>query len=297
MTRPNCPPQTSATESGGRPAGRSPAQLSRSLTGRDYISYSALNLYRQCPLQYRFRYVDQRPEPLVSASLVFGGAVHAALQRFFQEQLTGRSVPLTELMEVFHQYWQAETKTRTVQYAKGEDAPGLKERARSMLQAFLASPQARPEGRIVGVEEELVTKLADDVPPLLARVDLLVDTGRELRIIDLKTARTRWTAEQAEQAADQLWLYAQAARRLIPQRRLKLEFVVLTKTRQPAVQTLPVPLQEQHWSRVRELARLVWRAITAGLFYPAPSPLRCPTCPFQPACRPWPTSPELVQQS
>ncbi|HHK41479.1 MAG TPA: hypothetical protein ENJ50_03585, partial [Planctomycetaceae bacterium] len=74
------------------------------------------------------------------ASLVFGGAVHAALQRFFQEQLVGRSVPLTELMEVFHQYWQAETEARTVQYAKGEDARALKERARSMLQAFLASP-------------------------------------------------------------------------------------------------------------------------------------------------------------
>jgi len=31
----------------------------------------------------------------------------------------------------------------------------------------------------------------------------------------------------------------------------------------------------------------VWRAIEAGHFYPAPSAMNCPACPFRDACRAW----------
>ncbi len=48
------------------------------------LSYSGFNCYVQCPLQWRFKYVDRVPqtrEP--DKSLVFGSTVHGAINRFY----------------------------------------------------------------------------------------------------------------------------------------------------------------------------------------------------------------------
>jgi hypothetical protein len=42
-------------------------QRIKQLPGRDYISYSAISTYQQCPLKFKFRYLDQLPEDAVSA--------------------------------------------------------------------------------------------------------------------------------------------------------------------------------------------------------------------------------------
>ena len=56
---------------------------------RDYISYSAVTTYQACPLRYYFRYVAGLPERTVSSSLVFGSAVHRAVELHFNELLPG----------------------------------------------------------------------------------------------------------------------------------------------------------------------------------------------------------------
>jgi hypothetical protein len=46
----------------------------------DTISVSQINLYRTCSLKYRFQYIDQLPRLVRAAGLVFGSAVHKALE-------------------------------------------------------------------------------------------------------------------------------------------------------------------------------------------------------------------------
>jgi len=47
------------------PASTNPAnEVARALTGRDYISWSAISTFRSCPLKYWFRYVARLPESL-----------------------------------------------------------------------------------------------------------------------------------------------------------------------------------------------------------------------------------------
>lgn len=59
---------------------------------RDYISYSAIKTYQDCPLKYFFRYVAGLPEETVSASLVFGSAIHRAIEHHFRELLAGKQL-------------------------------------------------------------------------------------------------------------------------------------------------------------------------------------------------------------
>ena len=40
------------------------------------VTHSALTPYQQCPLRYRFKYVDGLPETVVSSALIFGGVCH-----------------------------------------------------------------------------------------------------------------------------------------------------------------------------------------------------------------------------
>ena len=54
------------------------------VTQRDYISYSAISTYQLCPLRYYFHYIVGLPERTVSASLVFGSAIHRAGRTSFQ---------------------------------------------------------------------------------------------------------------------------------------------------------------------------------------------------------------------
>ena len=40
-------------------------------------------------------------------------------------------------------------------------------------------------------------------------------------------------------------------------------------------------------SRTKQVVQKVWAAIQTGHYYPNPSPLNCPTCPYQRECRAW----------
>ncbi len=76
------------------------------------------------------------------------------------------------------------------------------------------------------------------MPDILGRIDLIVETDEALKIIDLKTARTRWSTEQAERSGEQLLLYAALAKDLVPGKPIQLEFAVVTKTASPVVEAL-----------------------------------------------------------
>jgi putative RecB family exonuclease len=156
-----------------------------------------------------------------------------------------------------------------------------------VLIAFRQSELARPAGTVIGVEEELRGQIVAGVPDLLARIDLLVETEDALLVADFKTARSRWSDAQVEDQGEQLLLYSELARRLLPGKSLRLEFAVLTKGKTPAAERYLVPLDPHRVERTRRIVERIWRAIEAGHFYPAPSPMNCPSCPYRRPCREW----------
>jgi len=265
----------------------SPNTVAERLTGRDYISWSAISTYRSCPLRYFFRYCERLPEECVSASLVFGGAIHAAVQYWFEQLMAGHVEPdLDTQLDVYRDAWR-ERETAEVLFSKGDNANTLGALAERMLAAFRASQFARPAGMILGVEEQLRSPIIPGCPDVLARVDLIVDEGDALLVTDLKTARCRWTQHQAEDAAEQLLLYGELVNGMIRGRPVRLEFAVITKTKDPAVDRRVVVVDQRRIDQTRQTVGRVWRAIEGQHFYPSPSPSQCPTCEFREACRKW----------
>ena len=262
--------------------------LARSMTGRDYVSFSAISTFCQCPLKYAFRYIEGLPEETVSSSLVFGRAIHAAAEHHFNELMAGAPAPeLESLLSAFWESWRCSAEEGVIRFGKGETVLSMQLLAERVLTAFRESELAQPGGRIIGVEEELRGSLVAGVPDLLARIDLLIETDDTLIIRDFKTSRNRWRAGQAENQAEQLLLYSELARPLAPHKSLHLEFAVFSKTKEPTIERHVVLHDPQRIARTKRVIERVWRAIESGHFYPAPSAMNCPGCPYRKPCQAW----------
>ena len=254
---------------------------------RDYLSYSAISTYQRCPLRYYFRYVLGLTEETVGAALVFGSAIHRAAEFHFRELLAGNPSPdLDTLLGEYQEAWR-EREGEGVRFGKGEDVDSLGELAQRVLTTFKDSDFAKPQGVILGIEEEFRGEVVPGCPELLARVDLVVDEGDALVVTDLKTARSRWSEEQVKESSTQLLLYHELVRPLADGKPVKLRFAVITKTKQPAVDVREVFVDSHQVDRTKQIVERVWRSIEAGHFYPAPSPMNCPSCPFREPCGKW----------
>src|SRR5688572_11479314 len=115
-------------------------------TSRDYLSYSAIRQYQTCPLRYFFRYIAGIPETTISAAFVFGGAIHCAIERHFQNLLEGNAAPSQEeLLAEYKAGWQEHTLP--IRFSKDEQTDSFDNLANRMLKAFSESDLARPAGK------------------------------------------------------------------------------------------------------------------------------------------------------
>ena len=253
----------------------------------DHLSFSAISLFQSCPLRFFFRYFLGLPEETISASLVLGASLHQAVQYHFEQLLAGQPPPdLDTLLAVFQDHWQT-YESQAIQYGKTENRDTLGRLADRMLRTFLRSEFAQPQGVILGVEEELRAAIIPGCPDLLARVDLVIETEDAQQVLDFKTARSTWSADKVEEAAPQLLLYSDLAKTLTDGKPLRLSFAVLTKTQSPVLSLHDVPMDPKQVERTKRTVERVWKAIQSRHFYPVPSPLQCPTCPYRQPCRTW----------
>jgi putative RecB family exonuclease len=271
-----------------KPASTNPTnEVAKTLTGRDYISWSAISTFRTCPLKYKFRYVDRLSEESVSSALVFGTGIHTAVEQHYQALLSGDPKPdIERLMFAYRSAWLPHDPD-AIQFGSTETRASLDALAARMLTAFLNSPAASVSGRVLGVEEEIRGMLVKGMPDLYGRVDLLTEDSESLVVTDIKTSRSKWSAEQVEDSGEQLLLYSHLASEISPGKKIATRFLVLTKTKEPVIEQHVREVNPTAVKRTLASVERVWRAIESGVFYPAPSTMNCSGCGYRAACRAW----------
>jgi putative RecB family exonuclease len=256
-------------------------------SGIDHLSYSAVSTFQRCPLKWHFRYVDKLPDESIGSALAFGSAIHAGLERHFQQLLeTGKRPGIGELLLAYDDCWQS-YDARLLTFGRGEDADSLRELGEKMFTAFQEHDFSSTDGTIVAIEEPLRAEFIPGMPDLVARVDLAVQTGDELVVTDFKTSRSRWNPGQVDLQAEQLLLYSDLARKVLGDRKIRLQFAVITKAKTPVVELHEVELNEARLDRTRAVFSQVWDAIQSGIVYPAPSQMNCWGCGYKKACQQW----------
>ncbi|MCL2001286.1 MAG: PD-(D/E)XK nuclease family protein, partial [Planctomycetes bacterium] len=263
-----------------------------------HLSHSQCRSYAGCSLAW---WLSRRCDPeFVASNLIFGASFHAALDAYYQARLEGREAVLEDLLIAFTKHWADELAGQQghpplpVKYtAKEEGEAGMRALAERMLAAFLEHQRQQPS-EVIAIEEHFRVEVDSNLPPLVGRIDLIeIVTGgdgkRKLCLTDFKTAARKPSLDDI--GMDQLLIYGKAAvgLGLVNAFRLPLElrYLVVTKTKNPEVITVPVSSSPRDWPRLAEKIRQCWRGMRAGVVFPSPS-WRCSGCGYAKLCGQWP---------
>ncbi len=187
------------------------------------LSYSSVRTYLECPLRWKFLYVDRMPEA-PRGYFSFGRSVHAVLEELLrplvvpsarltprgqtQRTLDAWHEPLTpgngsalmtpeELLLVYDRLWVREG------YASAEEETRYRRLGQELLLAYLQTLQREPPAP-VAVEEHLEARW--DGIPVHGYIDRIDRTPRGvLEIVDYKTSRELSNEDVLE--SDQLSMY------------------------------------------------------------------------------------------
>jgi len=160
------------------------------LIERPHWSYSAINQYLRCPLQFYFERIRQLPVETVGSGLVLGSAVHRGLEAYHRSLQDGRPVPADHVKNIFQATWQFREQQQEIQYRSGENRQKAIDQGIALLETYLREP---PPENIVAVEQSIIVPLRNSrgeytETPLVAVIDLLTDHEEGLKVTVLKTS-------------------------------------------------------------------------------------------------------------
>jgi len=236
-----------------------------------HLSFRQIDDYETCPLKYK--YVHRLRVPLlVHHRVVYGSAIHKAVQELFRARLQGRPFGEDDLVAAFRAAWVSEgflsREHEEQRLAAGESA----------LRRFHREESRSPLAP-TGVEQEFAFTV--DSTRVVGRYDLVVERAGGTTILDFKTGDVD-DLEQAQKRAReslQLDIYALAHLRnagRLPDR-VELRFLEsgLAGGKRP---TMDEAARTE--ARIRDIARLVRRRD----FTPRPSYMACGLCAFRDIC-------------
>jgi RecB family exonuclease len=144
------------------------------------LNPSKLQCYLDCPRQYRFRYVDRRPERRTFGPTALGRTVHKALRDFYA--LDGPDRTLDNLMRCLRRAWDP------AGYRSQKESDDAFTRAEDMLRTYHQKTNTG-KIRVVALESKFSHARSSDGILVTGRIDRLDLDDGEYVIIDYKTGR------------------------------------------------------------------------------------------------------------
>ncbi|MEK7065638.1 MAG: PD-(D/E)XK nuclease family protein, partial [Patescibacteria group bacterium] len=167
----------------------------------DYLSYSQLDTFKTCPLQYKYRYILRIPVP-PSAALTFGDSMHRAMRAFYELVQQGHKPTKDTLLRLLDDHWVS------LGYGQRSYEEKMKSHGKELLSEYYE--KGFEKGKIPkNVEQPFRIKITPSLKlgGKIDRVDELPDGTIE--IIDYKTGQAPKNRDPREDL--QLTAYALAA--------------------------------------------------------------------------------------
>jgi DNA helicase-2/ATP-dependent DNA helicase PcrA len=266
------------------------------------LSFGQVDAYLSCPLRYRYAHVLRLPVPPHHA-LVYGAALHKAVQVFHHRHARGTVMTEAELDEVLASAWTNEG------FVSREHEEARLDAARAALRRF-REEQLRPDAVVpTYVEREFAFDLAGDrirgrwdrvdiesidggpaddgtIEPPAPTADVVTPTlgimGRErVTITDYKTSDVRDPAKARQRARDslQLQIYAMGYEAMTGRLPDQVALHFLDSGLVGKVDVDPTRV-----AKARAQIATVAAGIRAGAFEATPDPMACSYCPFRDIC-------------
>jgi putative RecB family exonuclease len=248
-------------------------------------SHSRLETFEQCPLKYKFQYIDKIEKPgFESIEAFVGSRVHEALKKLYDDLLFGKTNTLDELLDYYKSRWQVEWGPEVTIVAPGRTQQDYFEYGALGIKTYYAENQPFQQSRTLATEERVLITLDKNgrhkVQGYVDRIARREDGTYEIH--DYKTARSLPPQTEVD-SSRQLALYEMGLRerwRDVERVDLIWHYVrhgVALRSRRSAAQL--VELRET-------TVELIERIETEKDFEPRKSPL-CDWCEYKPDCPLW----------
>lgn len=256
------------------PARRPTTAPAPSLSDRPLtLSYGAVSDYLECPAKYRYGHLIRIPTP-VSHQMVYGRALHSAVQAFHRRQMAGG--PLMTIAEL---HAELDAAWESTGFLTRDHEEARRSAARETLERFWSAQQADPSTPTAVELEFAVPFGRDRVRGRFDRVDTEAD-GR-VSIVDYKSSDVRDASTASRRAREslQLAIYGSAweTQHGKPPDDLILHFL------ESGIEGHSAPTPKRLASATEQVATAA-EGIRAGMFEAKPSPTRCGYCPFREIC-------------
>ncbi|MBZ0160000.1 MAG: ATP-dependent helicase, partial [bacterium] len=236
------------------------------------LSHYQIDDYLTCPLKYKYVHILRVPV-LREHTIIYGAALHRAVQAYNTQRLAGHTMSLDDLIESFEAHWVNEG------FISREHEERRMQEGRDALTRFHAGAANGPLP--TSVEKRFRFQLGDDlVTGIMDRVD---ERGGEIVIIDYKSSsvRDQKAADKEARESQQLALYALAYRESIGRLPDRVELHFLTPSGVIVGQAVK---KEKDLDQAVERVRAAAIGIRGGLFQATPSQWVCSFCAFRAIC-------------
>ncbi|MFA6005484.1 MAG: ATP-dependent DNA helicase [Patescibacteria group bacterium] len=243
------------------------------------FSYSQLETYETCSLQYKYRYMLKIPEP-DSPALSFGSSIHKALELFYKDIKEGIDQNETDLLQKFRRHF------IPLGYMGKEQRENAISHGNEILTNFFEKFH-KEHGEVVAVEQFFTLKLPHNDQNLIisGKIDRIDKKGSLYEIIDYKTGKMPKESELKKSL--QLGIYSLAAMSKellgISQDKIRLTYYYLDKQ-----EKFSVLAAERNLNETKEHIAETIGNLENGTFEPTVG-RHCDWCPFKIICPAWET--------
>jgi len=240
------------------------------------FSYSQLETYLRCPLQYKYQYLLKVPT-LPQAATSFGTTIHQTLQQFYQEYKNGSALDEKRLIKIYQNQW------IPLGYSSKSHEIRMKKEGEKILLHFYKKFHNK-NIKIIDLEKKFKIKISTGIAisGKIDRIDQL--KNRQIEIVDYKTGKI--PEEKEIKKSLQLSIYALAAKEpLLYNKKLSeitLTFYYLNEAKKISFK----PKADQIEVVKNKLKEIILEIKKTDKFLPHVG-VWCDFCPFKIICEAW----------
>ncbi|MFH0869709.1 MAG: PD-(D/E)XK nuclease family protein [archaeon] len=250
--------------------------------GQTVYSHSRLSTFEQCPLQFKFAYIDELKTDIEESIESFlGKRVHDVLEKLYNDLRFQKPNTLQELLHFYNDEWKKNWNEKILIVREQYDQENFRKMGAKFITDYYSRYRPFDQARTIGLEMRIMIKLDSEGKYMLQGfIDRLADAGDGVyEIHDYKTSNT--LPEQAKIDADrQLALYSIAVReKFIDCRKVILIWHYLAFDKELRSERTEEQLKKLKVDSVQMINRIEG----AKDFAPVESAL-CDWCAFRPGC-------------
>jgi len=185
-------------------------------------SHSSMETFRNCPLQFKYNYID-KPDIVKKQNMeaFMGSMVHDTLEKLYKDIKFNKLNTVEEILEYYDTIWKEKYSEETVEIIRIQyNIDHYKSLGRKYLVEYYEKYKSFNQGKVLGLEQQVNIKLYDKLKEknyeligYIDRLTLLEDNYIEIG--DYKTNNEAKTQQQVD-VDKQLALYSIAIKEMYP---------------------------------------------------------------------------------